>query len=234
LWIALGVGGWIALTRYIIIRRANRFGRVNRLAVAIGTLIGCFLLLSIHSVFYRDELLLELNGKQIWLSTWRGTVQVGWAYNTRGNVQVGPFYSWADEQQAGAAIGSPPPRGLVLGAIPYSGHEILWRMNVFPLPAASVFTIGLVHGYGGGGSGKFEFYETGVLGTILVLSLPLLGWLAVTRAGLLWRPYRERRRLWLESHCHVCGYDLRASPERCPECGTARHSNSHAVAEARP
>jgi hypothetical protein len=45
--------------------------------------------------------------------------------------------------------------------------------------------------------------------------------------------WRARRRAWRRARnlCPVCGYDLRASPECCPECGT---SNSAAAQSARP
>jgi hypothetical protein len=48
---------------------------------------------------------------------------------------------------------------------------------------------------------------------IAALLLPMGLW-----AGIGWR----RRRRVKAGHCANCGYDLRATPEKCPECGLGR------------
>lgn len=49
-------------------------------------------------------------------------------------------------------------------------------------------------------------------------------WLVIIMAGILpvmWmRGLVRRRRFVPPGMCRVCGYDLRATPDRCPECGT--------------
>jgi hypothetical protein len=85
-------------------------------------------------------------------------------------------------------------------------------------------------------TGPYQFlaYSVGTTGErTRVVIFPF--WLAVLlmampTAWALLAESRARRRRWRARHgcCNNCGYDLRASPERCPECGTFSTSFSQA------
>jgi hypothetical protein len=58
--------------------------------------------------------------------------------------------------------------------------------------------------------------------TTFVVAAPHWFLCALTAAPIvLWVRAQRRRRRGVAGLCPACGYDLRATPERCPECGTA-------------
>jgi hypothetical protein len=116
-----------------------------------------------------------------------------------------------------------PVEGPVVGPGGFETQEhVNWRKQ-FGSPKAfdhAGFAIGRTPAIGVlAGSNRLsmfgDFYRLGIpdwLAMIGLSVLPIIAWK---------RHWRDRKRRRLEQGlCVACGYDLRATPERCPECGT--------------
>ncbi|MDB5328223.1 MAG: hypothetical protein JWM57_3792 [Phycisphaerales bacterium] len=58
--------------------------------------------------------------------------------------------------------------------------------------------------------------------------------LPVALFGVRYLAQRRKQHLIEAGHCPACGYDLRESPDRCPECGASSSSSAVATATALP
>jgi hypothetical protein len=68
------------------------------------------------------------------------------------------------------------------------------------------------------GTQQDTYWEAGV-------PLWFVATLALIPPALAARSWWQQRRRAAEGRCLICGYDLRASPDRCPECGTLVTAN---------
>ena len=93
-------------------------------------------------------------------------------------------------------------------------RNTLWQYN--PQPAGSPMVLPFDRsaerwlGFGGTWSGKHFMLIVPVWAIVLVSG---------AAAALSWRRTRQVRRAQRMGLCPSCGYDLRATPGRCPECG---------------
>jgi hypothetical protein len=173
-------------------------------------LLAIFVGIVLLALFLATVILWPLSYWKGW--QWRGPTRV---FTTGAGVLqldlyvgIGP-YTWGPDA-APQKLVSPPP----LMWRPYSGGSwagFQWRefhvveevMSVGPPPGITTRTLT---------RWQAPYWALAVLNATL-----LAGW------WFLWMAPARRARRWAkEGRCPRCGYDLRATPARCPECGTAR------------
>jgi hypothetical protein len=95
------------------------------------------------------------------------------------------------------------------------GHPILGMIHLGLIVFHPSWTVSAWHG----DCGSFKVFAAKVF-----LGLAVMGLLESVAVAVFWQrpwPWRRVRR----GFCSGCGYDLRATPERCPECGMVAESS---------
>ena len=124
----------------------------------------------------------------------------GWYHEGEGEKGAWIAFTMLPERSLGSRKDAPGPREMWFGSWERGRLDDSWRLDSrAPTEAAKQL--------------RYRYLELKCWPLVVALSL-LPG-----ARGLAWVVRRVRRRAG-EGLCPSCGYDLRATPERCPECGT--------------
>ncbi len=102
----------------------------------------------------------------------------------------------------------------------YMHYEPHWSGVYYPYEHEAAFALGIKRFEGRIKSGHFVIYTVPLACPVIIFAIAPAAWIGRKLIAI-----RQKRR-HRPGLCPICGYDLRASPERCPECGTARVTHS--------
>ena len=100
--------------------------------------------------------------------------------------------------------------------LPKVPHLSGWQASSEP-GALAVSGVGLSRGAWSEGSMTYTVWTMRVPDWMILLPTTVLpSWWTIA----MWKRWRSHLRWVRRGRCTTCGYDLRATPDRCPECGT--------------
>ena len=162
-----------------------------------------------RSYFVQDEF-----GRIFWDATSHryGTYAFAW---DQGRVFFAYYVSHIPQGESYSKYFSQAPRGIYLRLLPSHGSAEFRFFHFESTVGGGV----AVHQWNRTFRGGFAIWPL-----ILLTALPPVGWLFFK-----WKAQRRDR--MRQNVCKTCGYDLQASPARCPECGTTVRVRTAETAE---